>query len=191
MTLATLLASLSLLMAEPHWSLKQSEPILQIAGQAHKPKYCHWAHSIIDFGELIELEDGSQWSIAPTHAYKALTWRIYDPIVITPNRSWFSSYTYCITNQATGSYIQANLQLRPIPFGPYTHWVVALDKYTGHVFLEDGSSWKVSQDDWPLFEQWLINNFIIIGYNDEWFSSYDHILINVNAEHHVRVCPFK
>lgn len=191
--LLNILASVALLVAEPRanqWAAMQSERVLPIAYQAYKPKYYHWTNSIINFGDSIELEDGSQWSIAPTHAYKATGWRIYDPIIITPNHSWFSSYTYCITNQATGSYVEANFYLSPIPFGPYTHWVVALDKYAGHVFLEDGSSWKVSHDDWRLFEQWLINDFIIIGYNDVWFSSYDHILINVNAEHHIRVTHF-
>lgn len=153
-------------------------------------KHYHWANSIINFGDLVELEDGSKWSVARTEVYKVSSWRTLDTIFISPNRNWFSSYKYCISNPAAGSSVETDLYHGPVPFGPYTHWVVALDKYAGHVFLEDGSSWSVSYDDWKLFDKWLINDFVIIGCNDSWFSSYEYILINVNAEHHISVNPF-
>lgn len=167
-----------------------AQPAILLSHEAPKSKYYHWVNEIIDFGNFIELEDGSRWTVAPTSVYKAVHWGAYDHMVITPNHHWLPSCAYCITNPATGSYVEADLYLHPIPFGPYTHWVVALDKYAGHVFLEDGSSWKVSYDDRSLFEKWEINNFIIIGENNSWFSSYEHILINVNAKHHIRVNLF-
>jgi hypothetical protein len=185
-----ILSILSILLLIP---LGAKEPQASTARYAQNAKCYHWAHDIVNFGDLIELEDGSKWSVAKTDVYKASSWQLYDQIVITPAAAWFwfSSPKYRLTNQITGTCVEADLYLGPRPFGPYTHWVVALDKYAGHVFLEDGSSWTVAHEDWTLFDKWLINDFIIIGRNDSWFSSYEYILINVNAEHHITVNPFK
>lgn len=158
--------------------------------EPYNAKCNHWTNSFINFGELIELEDGSKWSVAKTDIYKISFWQIHDHVIITPNRNWFSFHKYCLANQTRESIVEASFNHGPIPFGPHTHWVVALDKYGGHVFLEDGSSWKVSHEDWQFFDKWLINDFVILGYNDSWFSPYAYILINVNQEHHVLVNPF-
>ena len=156
----------------------------------HQPKYYHKLNAVTNYGDCIEFEDGSNWKIASHDASKILSWRRDDPLVVTPNHSWFSPFNYCITNQATGAFVKANLFLAPISFGPFTHWVVAFDKYSGHLFLEDGSSWKIRPSDWYLFDDWKINDFIILGYNDSWLSSHEYILINVNMNHHIQANPF-
>ena len=153
------------------------------------PISCHWLVSLSDTNRSLEMEDGSHWEIPYSEAYIVNTWRREDPLVITPNYWWFSSYDYYITNKSTNTYVQANLhpQYGPIAFGPYSHWIVDIDYFGGHVYLENQMVWCVSPEDAYLLRDWVINDHIILGVNDSWFSSYDHILINVATDDHVRV----
>jgi hypothetical protein len=130
------------------------------------------------FEESVELEDGSIWTINPWDVNKTANWLDTDVLVISPNHTWFSSYPFRITNQNTGKSIQVNLTLGPIYNGPSTHWIVDIDYLNGFVFLEDHTVWEMSPFD---IEQWVINDTVIIGINDAWFSfSQPNILINVN-----------
>ena len=109
-----------------------------------------------------------------------------DPIAITPNHSFLSEYNYYVVNKATGSYVAADLILGPIAFGSYTHWIIGMDYTSGHVYLENGSTWTISSNDLFIFNDWAINDTIILGSNDSWFSCYDNLLINVNMNNYVR-----
>ncbi|MCX6989461.1 MAG: hypothetical protein NTX49_00090, partial [Chlamydiae bacterium] len=73
-----------------------------------------------------------------------------------------------------------------IAFGSYTHWIIGMDYTSGHVYLENGSTWTISTNDLFIFNDWAINDTIILGSNDSWFSSYDSLLINVNMNNYVR-----
>jgi hypothetical protein len=146
----------------------------------------HYLNTVSAYGDTVEFEDGSWWKISSNDNYKALSWRPGDTLVITPNRGWFSSYHYCITNRNTGSSIKANLNVGPIAFGPYTHWINTVDQSTGHLFIENGTCWCVSNKDAYIFREWAPSDTIIVGLNDSWFSSYDHILINVNMNTYIR-----
>lgn len=129
----------------------------------------------------IELIDRSVWTVNPYHTHILGHWYIDDMIVITPNRSWFSSYQFCLTNQQTGDSVEVNLTLGPIYNGYYTNWIVAIDDYYNKVYLNDGSVWSMSAFDSGLIRQWEVNDTVIIGVNNGWLSSTrPNILINVN-----------
>lgn len=145
----------------------------------------HWFISSNIDGSVIELEDGSQWKMAPNHA--TCFWRHGDKIEISPNTSWSSDYSYYIVNRTTGRYIPADLILGPIAYGPLSHWVIGMDPFLGKVYLENGSAWKVSSQDELKFKDWQINDTIIFARNSSWFSSYDHVLINVNLNQYIHV----
>lgn len=145
------------------------------------PGAFHRPHYISVFGDSVEFEDGSIWSVHPSDSYKTLNWLPNDLIVVTPNHSWFSSYIFRLTNQNTGVSVEANLTLGPIYDAPYTHWIVAIDYYYDVVYLEDGTVWNMSYFDDNIVRKWVVNDTVIIGINDSWMSSTrPNILINVN-----------
>ena len=140
--------------------------------------------AISQFGDSVELMDGSIWSISSRDAYKTLNWYPADLIVITPNHSWFSTHDFKLTNQTTGVSVAAEMYLGPIDpayNSPYTHWIVGIDYYYNDVYLEDGSVWNMSAFDRSTIDQWYIGDIVMIGVNDGWMSSSNpNILINVN-----------
>lgn len=140
--------------------------------------------SISFFGDSVELMDGSIWTIASSDAHKTINWFPTDLVVVTPNHSWFSSYGFRLTNQNTGESAAASMFLGPIApmyHSIYTHWIAGIDYYYNLIYLEDGTVWNMSSFDRNVMDQWMVNDVIIIGVNDGWFSSSNpNILINVN-----------
>jgi len=132
------------------------------------------------FGD-IELEDGSIWKVAPSDSYITLSWLQTDLLIVTPNHSLFTSYSFKITNQNTMQAVVCNLNLGPLYNGFYTRWISAIDYYHNTVYLNDGSVWSMSAFDSSIVNKWLLNDTVIIGVNDWLFSSSNpNILINVN-----------
>ncbi len=150
------------------------------------PVNCHCLTSVADNNRSIELEDGSHWEVSATDAHLIWNWRREDSLVITPNYNWFSNYDYYITNKSNHTFVKANLYVGPLAFGPYSHWIVNIDYSTGHICLENQMIWCINPQDSYLFKDWAINDHVILGVYDSWFSPYDHILINVNMDNHVR-----
>jgi hypothetical protein len=145
------------------------------------PGAFHRVYNIGMFGDSIEFEDGSVWSVYYRDAHKTLNWLPSDLIIVTPNRSWFSSYGFRLTNQDTGISVEANLTLGPIYNAPFTHWIVGIDYYNNSIYLEDGTIWHMSYFDESTTKKWVVNDTVIIGINDGWLSySNPNILINVN-----------
>ena len=153
---------------------------------ASYPTNCHWLTSISDTGKTIEMEDGSHWEVVGADQYILNFWRRSDSLVVTPNYNWFSSGDYYITNKSNNTYVRANLYIGPMAFGQYSHWIVGIDHVTGHVTLENGVTWCIASKDSYVFREWAVNDHIILGVYDAWFNSFDHILINVNMDTHVR-----
>ena len=151
---------------------------------------CHGLANILDNGRFteIEMEDGSHWEVSAFDAYILRNWRRHDTLIISPNYSWCSSYDYFITNKDNNnSYVKANLFGNgPIAFGPHSHWIVSVDRLGGHVYLENQTVWCINPQDSYVLNGWAENDHIIFGLYDAWFSSYDHILINVNMDNHAR-----
>jgi hypothetical protein len=133
----------------------------------------------------IDLEDGSRWEVSDSDVLRS--WRREHSVVITPNYSWLSSWNYYITNKTNNTKVKANLKDGPLAFGPYSHWIVDVDYYGGHVYLENQMIWCVNPDDSSVLRGWSPNDHVIFGLYDSWFSPYDRILINVNMDNHIRV----
>jgi len=131
-------------------------------------------------GDKVTLEDGSVWQVKNGDKSKTIDWLPCDDVYILPNHSWFSSYYYRLYNRNTNTSVEVNLLLGPIPNGHNTHWVIAIDYFNQELFLEDGSVWRVGSSDKSVMKKWLINDTVMIGINDSWFSSKPNILINVN-----------
>lgn len=137
---------------------------------------------VTSMGEIVELQDGSIWTVSSGDGYKTLNWLTSDLVVISANSDWFSSYMFRMTNQNTGVSVKCNLTLGPIYNGLFTHWIVGLNYFTNQLILDDGSIWKVTGFDSSTFSQWMLNDTIIIGINDGFLSSSKpNILINVNT----------
>lgn len=145
----------------------------------------HFPKAVSYFGDTVELEDGSIWSVCSNDAYKTMNWLTSDLIIIVPNDSIFSSHDYKLININTGAKVKVNLYLGPIYNGAYTHWIVAIDYLYREIYLEDGSIWKMSSFDQSIVNQWIPNDTVIIGINDGLFSgSNPNILINVNMNNY-------
>lgn len=140
----------------------------------------HHPIAVSNGGDTVTLEDGSVWHVREKDQVKTLDWLMGDTVVILPNHSWFSSYQFVLFNQTTGREVKANLLLGPIFNGVFTHWIVSIDLETKQVWLEDGSVWSMASGDKSTLKKWLVNDTVIIGINDSWFSSKENILINVN-----------
>lgn len=153
---------------------------------AYNNLHTHWLYSFSDMRDNIELEDGSQWSISPNDQHKLYRWRPGDCLVITRNNPWYKkpNHLFFINNETTKEHVRANLVVGPFAFGEYTYWVEGIDRYNGHIFLVNGqgtrTSWCVGDADLLFFDDWAVNDTIVIGVNDTWFTSHPSLLINVN-----------
>lgn len=143
--------------------------------------------SVSFLGDMVTLHDGSVWTVSTSDSYKTLNWLTSDLIILTSNSDWFSSYMFRMTNQNTGVSVKCNMTLGPVYNGLYTYWIVAINYFTQEICLNDGSIWQVSGFDSSIFNNWLLNDTVMIGVNDKFLSSSrPNILINVNTLTFVR-----
>ena len=158
------------------------------------PSLFHWIDNFPQ-DNIIKTEDGAEWIFDNSNNYLLRTWHLGDTIVITPKGRWIwgSNYSYVMTNKDLGTSIDVNLFLGPVAFGNYSTWIVGIDKNLGQIYLLNGQGertvWEVSNVDLYLFQDWEVNDTLIVGQNDSWlwwFSSYNHIILNVNMNHNVR-----
>lgn len=155
----------------------------------------HWIDSFPQYN-ILKLEDGSEWDFDPaSDGFIIRSWRAGDALVISPYISWFweSNYKYIITNKDLGSSIYVNPLIGPIEYGINSTWVCKLDHKNGKLYLTNGQGektiWDVASSDFDLFSHWELNDHVILGEDSSWlstFSSFDHIIFNVNMNHHVR-----
>lgn len=145
--------------------------------------YSPWVVSL--FGDTVEFNDGSVWSICFEDRTFTYNWLITDDVIVTPNDEWFSLYAYRLTNQQTGIAVRANLYLGPIYRGIFSYWIVAIDYINGQVCLQDGSIWSMSPIDLNIVRKWIVGDTVIIGVNNNAFASIrPNILINVNTNNY-------
>lgn len=154
------------------------------------PPSCHWIIALSALGDTLEIEDGSVWKVDPYESPQIHYWRSSDPLILTQNHDWFSSFDYRIVNQTTGGSIGVNLFLGPVLANEHARFLIALDFHRGEVILTDGSRWTICPRDLNLFQKWVLEDCILIGSNSGWESSYDCILINSNMNHFVRAKQF-
>lgn len=157
---------------------------------------CHY-HMISTFpqGNVIKIDDGSEWIFDKADAQVLRNWKSGQQIIITPNQQLLlgSHYTYIMTNTEAGDSVKVNLFLGPVAFGYQSAWVVGIDQNLGKIYIINGRGdrtvWEVSNSDMYLVKDWKVNDTVIIGENDSWlwcFSSYKSMLINVNMNHYIR-----
>lgn len=146
----------------------------------------HTLSSISVLADSIEIEDGSVWKVSSYDGYKAKQWLTSDPLMITQNARWFSSYNYRIVNQKSGDSIEANLFLGPIKNGPHTLYIQEIDLARGTIKLTDYTHWEISSRDVSAFKGWALRDPVIIGYNSGWDSSCEALLINVATNDNIR-----
>jgi len=154
------------------------------------PASTHWLSAVSGLGDTVELEDGSVWKINSYDSYKALNWRSNDPLAITQNNRWFSSFNYRIINKNTGASIEGNLFLGPVEKGPHTRYIVAIDKSHKEIQLSDNTRWEISYLDSSIFKDWALGDAIVIGVNSGWDSGSEALLVNVNMNNCSRAKQF-
>jgi hypothetical protein len=150
-----------------------------------QPSY-HWIFALTSFQDYLEIEDGSIWQIDPYEGYKLRNWLMNDPIMITQNREWFSSFQFRIINKGTGTSVKADLSQGPILDGDYSLQIAHVIHQTGEIVLSDESRWLISSRDFSPFYQFAIGDYIIVGVNSGWDSGCPFILINSNLNRFVR-----
>lgn len=160
----------------------------------HPTLYCrdnyHYLVSLSSLGDLIDFEDGSGWRVNPYDSYKVFNWFSDDPLVVTQNSRWFSSYAYKVINKRTGSSVEADLFRGPFANGEFTLYIYAIDPVLGEVMLTDSSRWQISSHDLDIFDTWDLDDAIILGSNSGWDSDCEAILINVNTNNFARAGQF-
>lgn len=153
------------------------------------PNY-HWMTALSSMGDSLEIENGSVWKMDVRASYDVFYWSSSDPLVLTQNQEWFSSYNYKLLNQITGGSVPVNLFLGPVLANVHTKFLADFDFQQGVAILTDGSRWLICPRDIVSFYRWILNDCILIGSNSGWESSYDSILINSNMNHYVRARQF-
>ena len=155
------------------------------------PLFYHVAANIFPNDRIVQFEDESCWKIAESDMRDVVfSWREGDFLVVTLNREWWNrDHTYCIANQANGSWVRANIISGPLHNSPYTHHVSAMEINTPYkkvIHLDGRTSWSISSDDFNIVNNWQVGDTIIILSNDRssplrWFSSYDVYLLDVET----------
>lgn len=178
------------------------------AAAIYSPYIYHTIHSFPQ-ETIIKLDDGSEWIFDPKDSYIVRSWRTNnrdypgieqaDTVVLSPKangfNNWFSgsNYTYVLQNKTLNSAIDVDFFHGPPPGGELTTWVVAMNINVGQFFIINGQKertiWEVSSSDLYLLKDWIVNDIVVIGENTHWlslFSSYNHIVINLNKNNFVR-----
>ncbi len=132
-------------------------------------------------GETVELMDGSIWHIRDCCRHCVRNWFPGDALAIAPNDAWFSSYPFKLVNMDSGCKAEAHMKWGPFVGGPYMRWILAIDYYNQEIWLNDGTHWCATSMDSSIFRQFLPDDTIIVGINQDWQAyRLPNILINVN-----------
>ncbi len=144
----------------------------------------HASHTLRETTPLLVFEDGSRWEVSDVDLTEE--WGVGDPLSITPNTSWFSSYDYWITHLSTHATVKANFHSLPDPSDSHGNWMVDVD-LSGHILLQNGNVWCTDPRDLSLLRGWSMNDPLVLGDSSTKNSYYNHILINTNTDEYVRV----
>ncbi len=141
----------------------------------------HTIHDVSTKGTTLEIENGAVFAIRDCSAATAAKWRKSSAIQIKPNHTWFSSYEYTIHNPETNSYVEAKLSLGPFSQSPLNRRISQINLATGTVLLDNNTMWQIA--DRAALQKWQVNDPIILGDNDAWFTwGYNFIMLNVATD---------
>lgn len=178
---------------EPNQDEQPSEELLPMAVyHTSHPGALHTTFKNWNYGEKIELNDGSIWAVSLFDQWKVNAWLASDIILVKLNHSFLSSHRYELVNQSTGDYVDVDLvELEVLPYDASFYgqraWVVAIDYLANIVTLQDGSVWTVSFSDDSILRTWRVGDVVILGVNDCWDSTLrPNLLINFNTLSHIK-----
>jgi hypothetical protein len=152
-------------------------------------------HQIQGFPQanIIQLEDGSEWSIPLEELHRMHFWAVGDWISLYPNKGFFCRSSYFFYHERLGESLSISPFSGPLINGFYTQQVIGMDWETGSVYLMNGQGmrtvWIIDPSDYALFQEWEINDAVVLGRNYSWLpclNSYENILINVPSNHYVK-----
>ena len=146
----------------------------------------HAIHLLGNERVTLELDDGTHWLVHSYDESKIQTWKQNDPLMITQNHSWFSSYKFQIINKATQESIQANLHLGPFVDGLKTFYICHIDHQRKVLSLSDNTYWEIALKDEHVLQEWKVSDALIKAVNTGSDSSKPSILINVNMNDFLR-----
>jgi len=137
--------------------------------------------------DYVQLEDASIWAVRPDDQHKVRGWKRGDPVMLTQNLGLLPSYQYLLINEITTHEVEVNMSGRPMDGGTHTYTIDAIDDMDRKVTLSDGSVWDIPRSDVAILEDWDIDQPVVIGVYDSWFSKHSHILIYaLNPDSYVR-----
>lgn len=151
-------------------------------------------HQIKSFPQnnIIELTDGSEWTVDSEDYYRVRRWVEGNIVVIIPTDDRENN-PFKMHNKNLGHTVSVRPFTGPTAHGPNTNWIVGLDHQVGHVYVVDGKghrmTWAIDKTFLPMFEEWKVDHTVIIAnYDKNWaerniswlFPAYDYVLINVN-----------
>lgn len=141
-------------------------------------------------GKTLTFENETIWELSNSSAATARTWNPGAYVIIIPNTSWFSSYTYRLENVLDGSSVSANLSEGP--FVKYATFISFVDPMTHSVALTDNTVWTISNDSRSsrILRSWQQGQAVLIGESRGWFGwPNGNILININENDYIAVHP--
>ncbi|MCE2983330.1 MAG: hypothetical protein LW832_07165 [Parachlamydia sp.] len=135
--------------------------------------------AVTSSGDMIQLRDGSKWSVHPYQRETVRWWVQDDALFIKPKSSCFSSYHYVLQNRSTNEAVEVNLIEAPVPTGIYTRWIINIEPYKKQIELNDKTIWQINSDDAYLFSQFSIGQRVMIGVNNHWrIAKHPHVILN-------------
>ncbi len=153
----------------------------------------HWILDICPFKTTVTIEDGSAWNIDPDESSNVFSWKPGDIVFLMQNPIWAQSLDwpeYLMMNLKDQSGVCVDLSLGPMANNPRARFISAINFDGGAVQLTDGSCWMIAPEDLPLFRGWAVDDSIIAGKNESFFSKYKAILINPNMNHYIRALQY-
>ncbi|MBN1915191.1 MAG: hypothetical protein JW769_04815 [Parachlamydiales bacterium] len=129
---------------------------------------------------MIELEDGSIWSLKDTHE----EWEMNDNLALCPNTNFFfdKEYQFKIYNLYKGNFAYANISFGPFIDNPDTYIIVDIDQSNNSLCFGNQNvvfRCKTDPTDNKRLKQWIQDDTVIIGLEGPKNSSqWKHILFN-------------
>ncbi len=184
-----------------HGKGKKQPPQLRTKAVNVLPYTLHTLKSTSSKGSSVEIENGAIFTVYDYDTKTAGAWKEGTPLQVTPNGAWFSNsnYEFSILNCITNESVQAKLSLGPEK--QYTiQRIISINKATGELIIastiidpktgytyatDSGIRFMVSTSsaNWNNFITWEVNDAIIVGTNNSWFTwGYNYMLINVTAD---------
>jgi hypothetical protein len=143
----------------------------------------HWVGNVGILGDWVSFEDGSKWQISFSDQFEVSYWWKGDIVYVTQSDKLLSIYDYMIINESRGTVIYANRVSKPYYNGAYTRYIVAIDRFSDRILLNDGTWWNVAWIDDTIMQRWMENDTVIIGINSGWDClTYPFIVINVGID---------